>query len=150
MSGAVDVLVVEDNPADVELMHITLEELALPHRLQVVTDGESALTAVRRCTPRLLLLDLNMPRLGGLEVLAALRHERPGAPVVVVFSSSAAEQDQQAALALGAAAYVVKPASFAEFSHRFADVLRTYAPFPEGLREGVPSPEPGLAPDPRG
>ncbi|WP_240741062.1 response regulator [Deinococcus sp. Arct2-2] len=125
-----DVLVVEDNPADIELMRVTLEDLALPHHLDWVPDGEAALAYLRSFTPRLVLLDLNMPRLGGLEVLHAVRDERLGEFVVVVFSSSAAEQDRQAALALGAAAHVVKPASFDAFCEVFAEVLLTYAPLP--------------------
>ncbi|MFB9990522.1 response regulator [Deinococcus oregonensis] len=131
MNARADVLVVEDNPADVELMRVTLEDLALPHQLDWVPDGEAALAYLRQITPQLVLLDLNMPRLGGLEVLEALREERLDGAVVVVFSSSAAEQDRQAALALGAAAHIIKPVSFDAFSEVFAQVLRTYAPLPE-------------------
>ncbi|MDB5046122.1 MAG: response regulator receiver protein [Deinococcus sp.] len=137
MSLPPDVLVVEDNPADVELMLITLEEFALPHRLHFVPDGEAALTYLRGTLPRLLLLDLNLPRVSGLEVLEALRRE--GLPVpVVVFTSSAAQQDQQDALSRGAAAHVVKPMSFGAFSQMFADLLRTHAPMPRtGWQEGL-------------
>ncbi len=129
MSRWIDVLVVEDNDADVELMQVILEDEALPYRLHVAPDGEAALNFLRQGAPvpQLVILDFNMPRLSGLDVLRALREEGLHAPTVVMFTSSEAEQDRQGALDLGAAAYVVKPVSFDAFSQALMDILHRYA-----------------------
>lgn len=127
----VEVLLVEDNPADVELIHVAVSDAGLPHRLLVVPDGESALAYLRAAErpPQLLLLDINMPRLGGLGVLQALRDE--GRVIrAVTFSSSEAERDRLEALAWGAEAHVVKPVSFEAFTRVIVEVLREYAPLP--------------------
>lgn len=134
----VEVLLVEDNPADVELIRVAVSDAGLPHRLHVVPDGEAALAYLRAAErpPLLLLLDINMPRLGGLGVLQALRAE--GRVIrAVTFSSSDAEQDRLGALAWGAEAHVVKPVSFESFTRVIVEVLREYAPLPAaGERAG--------------
>lgn len=146
MSGVggapLDVLMVEDNPADVELVRAVVEDCGLTHRLHFVRDGEEALAFVRRQgqhgqapVPQLMVLDLNMPRVSGLEVLAALREEEGQVPAVV-FTSSGDEGDRQRALALGATAYLVKPLRFAEFCEAVTDLLSRYAVPPAGEGSG--------------
>lgn len=132
MTSHVDVLIVEDNEADVELMRVTIEDHALPYRLHVAQDGEEALAFLHggATVPQLVLLDFNMPRLGGLEVLQALHEAGPWPLAVVMFTSSEAEQDRQAALALGAAAYIVKPVLFEQYCQVVTNILHTYAPVP--------------------
>ncbi|ABF46389.1 response regulator [Deinococcus geothermalis] len=127
-----DILIIEDNSADVELVRVAVEECGLAHRLHFVRDGAEALLFLRRHgpyaaapAPRLMILDLNMPRLGGLEVLAALRGGGPNIPAVI-FTSSGDETDRQRALDLGAAAYLTKPMKFAEFCQTFTRLLEEH------------------------
>ena len=111
------VLLVEDNEADVRLTREALREPGPPVRLWSVADGEQALAFLRRQDgftdaqrPDLVLLDLNLPRKGGLEVLEELRADTELATVpVVVLSSSDAEHDVLSSYAHGARSYVVKP-----------------------------------------
>lgn len=112
-------LVVDDAPANIRLVQEALRECASTPalRLTVAHDGAEALAMLRRDgaqagTPRpdLVLLDLNMPRLSGLEVLAALKDDPTLRRIpVVVFSTSAAMEDVRAAYDRGANAYVTKP-----------------------------------------
>ena len=111
------VLVVEDNDADVRLTREALREAGENVRLSAVGDGEQALTYLRReegfgeaPRPDLVLLDLNLPRKSGLEVLDEMRaDERLASIPVIVLTSSAARQDVEACYARGANAFVVKP-----------------------------------------
>ncbi|MDE2489655.1 MAG: response regulator [Elusimicrobia bacterium] len=120
MSAAqpVEILLVEDSPDDAEL---TLRALRrrLANGVVHVRDGEEALSfllAEGHAPPRLILLDLKMPKLGGLEVLARLRAEpRTRTVPVVVLTSSKEEPDVAAAYALGANSYIVKPVGFENF-----------------------------------
>ena len=113
-----DILHVEDDPLTVELMRRALGRLPAPPRYEVVSDGEQALTRLgaRPHPPGLLLLDLQLPRLGGLPLLAALRRSPAtrGLPVVV-FTTSQEPQDVAQAYALGANSYVLKPLEYEEF-----------------------------------
>ena len=111
------VLLVEDNEADVRLTREALREAGEDVRLSTVADGEQALAFLRREAgfaeaprPDLVLLDLNLPRKNGLEVLAELRaDERLACIPVIVLTSSAAQHDIDACYARGANAFVVKP-----------------------------------------
>lgn len=122
---ACDVLIVEDDPADAELMVRALRRAGLANPLTVVEDGALAvdfllgtgkpLQATQR--PRVVLLDLKLPKLSGLEVLARLRADESTRllPVVVV-TSSHLDPDISAAYRLGANSYVVKPVEFEKFA----------------------------------
>ena len=111
------VLLVEDNEADVRLTREALREAGENVRLSAVVDGEQALAFLRRQDgfadaprPDLVLLDLNLPRKNGLEVLEELRADPSLAPIpVIMLTSSAAHSDVEAAYARGANAFVVKP-----------------------------------------
>jgi CheY-like chemotaxis protein len=130
--GWAEVLIAEDNLADVELMRVAVEDCGTSHPLRFVRDGEEALDVLRRGGPApcLVILDLNMPRLGGLEVLAALRAGGLQAPPVVIFTSSGDDGDRQRALDLGAAAYLVKPVQFSDFCEVITRLLRDHTPRP--------------------
>ncbi len=119
------ILLAEDNPMDVEL---TLEALAdhnLANSVVVVNDGVEALEFLRRegafadrapGNPAVLLLDLKMPRMDGLEVLREVRGDPDLKTLpVVVLTSSREESDLAAAYSLGVNAYVVKPVDFSDF-----------------------------------
>jgi two-component system, chemotaxis family, response regulator Rcp1 len=113
----VDILLVEDNPGDVRLMREALKEGYFVKRLTVARDGEQALAFLRRqepyadaVAPSLVLLDLNLPRKNGREVLAEIKSERSlrHIPVFVV-STSTREEDIAAAYDLHANCYIPKP-----------------------------------------
>lgn len=117
---AIDVLLVEDNEADAELTRIAIDRAAVAVNLVVVGNGREALEHVGREKPDMILLDLKMPVMGGLEALEHLRDALPITEVpVIVLTTSAREEDRERAHELGAWAYVVKEASF----DRFAEVL---------------------------
>jgi len=117
MQEAIRVLLVEDNPGDVELTRELLEATGLQVRLRVASDGQQALALLLRApapgaaaATDLVLLDLNLPRLSGRELLAEMRrHEALRALPVVVLTSSDAEQDLQAGQELGACRVMTKP-----------------------------------------
>lgn len=119
------ILLVEDDPKDVELTLTALEEYNLANEVVVVRDGEEALDylfgrgafAMRSAgNPAVLLLDLKLPKVDGLEVLNTIRSTE-GLKVipVVVLTSSREERDKVASYQLGVNAYVVKPVDFHEF-----------------------------------
>ena len=120
--GAVDVLLVEDDPGDV-LMTTEAFEHHLGLQLHVVSDGEEALRFLRRTgdfagAPRstLIVLDLNLPRRSGLEVLGEIKADpRLQTIPVVVLTTSQAEQDIVRSYQLHANAYVTKPVDFERF-----------------------------------
>jgi CheY-like chemotaxis protein len=125
---AVDVLLVEDDPGDVLMTREAFGHYKLRNVLHVVTDGEQALQFLRRTgdyadapRPGLILLDLNLPRRDGLEVLAELKAD-PELKVipVVILTTSQAHEDILRSYALHANAYVSKPVDF----ERFMDVIR--------------------------
>jgi CheY-like chemotaxis protein len=111
------VLLVEDNEADVRLTREALREAVDHVRLSAVGDGDKAIAFLRRDDgfadapqPDLVLLDVNLPRMSGLEVLDEMRADESLARIpVIMLTSSAAQSDVEAAYARGANAYVVKP-----------------------------------------
>jgi two-component system, chemotaxis family, response regulator Rcp1 len=114
--GAARVLQVEDNEADVRLTREALREAGEELRLSVVGDGEQALAYLRNepgfedvPRPHLVLLDLNLPRKDGVEVLQEMRSDPDLAPIpVIVLTSSSEARDIDACYAAGANAFVVK------------------------------------------
>ena len=110
--GYVDVLLVEDNKGAVLLVRAALEASHARVRLHVVSNGVAALDFVRRQNPRpqLLILDVNLPRKTGLEVLTELKSDPQFAGLpIVMFSSSAATQDVEMAYRAHACGYIQKP-----------------------------------------
>jgi CheY-like chemotaxis protein len=125
MSALGRILLVEDDPKDVELTITTLEEYNLANEVVVTRDGEEALDYLyRRGTfttrsngnPAVLLLDLKLPKVDGLEVLQQIKSDEKLRMIpVVVLTSSHEERDMVASYSLGVNAYVVKPVDFYEF-----------------------------------
>ncbi|HWV59004.1 MAG TPA: response regulator [Longimicrobiales bacterium] len=122
-TAAVEILLVEDNPGDVRLTREALREGKVRNNLNVVPDGEKALAYLRRegpyadaVRPDLILLDLNLPRMSGREVLEAIKAEpRFRSIPVVILTSSEAEQDIVRAYQLNANCYVTKPVDLDQF-----------------------------------
>jgi CheY-like chemotaxis protein len=124
----IDVLLIEDDPGDVLMTREAFEDNKLRNRLSVVSDGVSALQFLRKegehveaPTPDLILLDLNLPRMDGREVLQALKADDGLRSIpVVVLTTSEAEEDVVRSYSLHANAYVTKPVDF----DRFIEVVR--------------------------
>ena len=126
------ILLVEDNPADIKITQRALRESAVPVDLLVVRDGQEAVDYLLRQgehagadswrSPDLILLDLNLPRLTGREVLERIRATPALKAVpVVVLTTSRRQEDVQEMYVAGANTYIEKPQDF----NRFVEVLRT-------------------------
>ena len=124
----IEVLLVEDDPGDVLMTREALADHKVRNRLSVVSDGEEALAYLRRegqfadaVRPDLVLLDLNLPRRDGREVLAEIKSDQTLRQIpVVVLSTSQADEDILSSYSLHANAYVTKPVDF----ERFLSVVR--------------------------
>lgn len=129
----IEILLVEDNPADVDLTLEALEEAKVRNRVAVVEDGEAALRYLRRegeysdvQRPDLVLLDLNLPKMDGRQVLSEMKADRSLARIpVVVLTTSDAEKDVLDVYDRNASAYIVKPVNF----DQFAQVVRSIEGF---------------------
>jgi CheY-like chemotaxis protein len=124
----IEVLLVEDDPGDVLMTREAFEDNKVKNSLHVVTNGVDAMAFLRKegehaqaPTPDLVLLDLNLPRMDGREVLAAVKDDPELRRIpVVVLTTSEAEEDVLRSYSLHANAYVTKPVDF----ERFIDVVR--------------------------
>jgi CheY-like chemotaxis protein len=118
-------LLVEDDPNDVFMATLAFEAVGLDREVAVTSDGRDALDFLQRTGrhterpagfPQLILMDLNMPRMNGFELLSAVKHDASLAHItVVVFTTSGTQRDREACAALGAEDYLVKPHDFQEF-----------------------------------
>jgi hypothetical protein len=116
------ILLVDDNPMDVDLTLLAFQQRKLANPIEVARDGEEALAWIPRWEagepkPVVILLDINMPKIGGLEVLRQLKsHPRLRTIPVVMLTTSAVGADVDAAYAHGANSYIVKPVDFDKFT----------------------------------
>ena len=148
----VEILFVEDNPADVELTLRALKNAHIANRIQVVQDGEQALDFLFRrgdhegrrgdALPRLVLLDLKLPKVDGLEVLRQVREDpRTRTLPVVILTSSKEERDLVSGYELGANSYIQKPVDFTQFQETVQQlglywlVINEPPPVPVGVQE---------------
>lgn len=133
MGGPIEILMVEDNPGDVELAREALSECALRKNLTVAEDGEEGLSLLRRegryhhaARPDLIILDLNLPTIDGREVLAEIKSDPSLYRIpVVILTSSQDEKDIRQTYDLHANAYVVKPVDL----DKFMEVIRAVEVF---------------------
>lgn len=127
------ILMVEDDPLDVESVKRAFAVHKLRNPLRVVRDGEEALAYLRHegkfadaeahPRPSLILLDLNMPKMGGAEVLAAVKADPDLSAIpVVILTSSSQESDILSSYRGGAASYIVKPVTF----EKLVEAVRTF------------------------
>ena len=120
---AIEILLVEDNPGDVRLTMEGLAETKIRNNLHVVTDGVEALAFLRHAgayadavRPDLILLDLNLPRMDGREVLSTIKSDPKLMTIpVVVLTTSRAEQDVLRSYELQANCYITKPVDLGQF-----------------------------------
>lgn len=142
---AVDILLVEDNPGDVRLTREAFEQTALETDLHVVRDGEEALAFLQRRDgyddaprPRLVLLDLNLPKVDGLEVLRKLKEDPTLRRVpVVVLTGSEAREDIAESYDRYSNAYLTKPVDPSEF----VDLIEAIESFWLSAAKLPPTPE---------
>lgn len=138
----IDILLVEDNRDDEELTLLTLQENQIASRVEVVRDGAQALAYLfrtgiyadrdERRQPRLILLDLKLPKISGLQVLERVKSDaRLRMIPVVILTSSKQEPDIERCYALGANSYIVKPVDFKQFSY----VIRQVGIYWQALNE---------------
>ncbi len=127
----IEIVLIEDNPADVELTLNSLKKKNLANRVKVLTDGEEALDYLFNvCAPSgsegcplLILLDLKLPKVSGLEVLERIRsNERTKMIPVVVLTSSEEEKDRIKSYKLGVNSYIVKPVEFDSFAKVVSEI----------------------------
>lgn len=126
------VLLVDDDPDDVELTRLMLGQASLTLELSFANSALAALDRLRGgCGPDLILLDLNMPVMGGLELLRALKRDPELSCIpVVILSTSQDPEDQARSRALGAAGYLTKPmglSGFPDTARAVEDFLRSSA-----------------------
>jgi len=120
----IDILLVEDDPGDVELTKEGLQDAKMLVNLHVVEDGEKAMRFLRKeapyteaVRPDIILLDLNMPRKDGKETLAEIKADQSLRSIpVVILTTSEAESDIVKCYELGANCYIAKPISFEAFT----------------------------------
>jgi two-component system response regulator len=128
-----DILLVEDNPDDIELTLHAFKTANLANPVHVARDGVEALDFIFctgphadrniQDTPKLILLDLKLPRLDGHEVLKRIKGDpRTSAIPVVVLTSSAEERDVMSTYQTGANSYIVKPVDFEQFTESVRDI----------------------------
>jgi CheY-like chemotaxis protein len=136
MDKAKRILIAEDEKADVMLMRIALKEFGLDGECAVVHDGQQALDYLR-CrgayadrppgNPELMLLDMKLPKVSGLEVLREMKKEEQLSKIaVVVFSSSLDEKDQAEVLSSGADDFMSKPMNFDDFRIAIKKAISSY------------------------
>ena len=132
-SHEVELLLVEDDPNDVELTLIALRKHKLANKIHVVRDGEETLdflfcrghysARTRNGPPKVILLDLKLPKVSGLEVLKAVKDDpRTRAVPVVVMTSSREQRDMVEGYRLGVNSYIQKPIDFEQFQNTIRDL----------------------------
>jgi CheY-like chemotaxis protein len=122
-----DVLLVEDDEVDVMNVQRSFRKNKVPHRLQIANDGLQALEMLRNnvtAIPQVILLDINMPRMGGLEFLRELRSDpRLHSIAVFIMSTSDNPIDKETAYQYNVAGYIVKPLSAEKFNQAISKLV---------------------------
>ncbi|HET8712056.1 MAG TPA: response regulator [Gemmatimonadales bacterium] len=125
-ASSVEILLVEDNANDAELTLRALKQRNLANQVHVCRDGAEAIEFFadgNGAVPKVVLLDLKLPKVDGLEVLRRLKgNERTRSIPIVVLTSSREEPDIEKAYELGANSYIVKPVDFEAFARAVSDV----------------------------
>ncbi len=130
-NNEIDILLVEDNPNDVKLTLRALRKQNLANNIQVAKDGEEALEIISSAdfyckqanTPKLILLDLKLPKINGLEVLEQIKSNTNTKCIpVVILTSSREDTDLERCYELGANSYIVKPVEFDKFIKAVIDI----------------------------
>ena len=119
------ILLVEDDQVDVMTVKRALKEIRVINRLDIVNDGEEALTFLKNTEnekPGIILLDLNMPKMNGIEFLKIAKKDKGLKKIpVVVLTTSKGDQDKVDSFNLGVAGYMIKPVDY----RKFVEVVKT-------------------------
>jgi CheY-like chemotaxis protein len=153
-AGRQRILLVEDNPADADLTQVAFEAVGTPAYIEVVPNGEEAINYLARhgiyhdaLVPQLVLLDLNLPRVGGFEVLASIKSLEATRHIpVVVLTSSESSDDIIRSYQLGANCYLTKPFSvgaYREMAKRLYEFWLELAKLPPS-GDGPPTAGPSI------
>ena len=132
------ILLVEDDTVDILTIKRSLQEIHVTNRIDVAENGEEALKILREYTyecPCLILLDLNMPRMGGIEFLQIIKCDELFKRIpVVVLTTSSDEQDKIESFKLGVAGYMIKPVDYQQFVEvvKTIDLYWTLSEIPNG------------------
>jgi CheY-like chemotaxis protein len=134
----IDILLVEDDEVDIMNVQRTFKKHNVKHRLEVARDGREGLAHLRSnaSNPHVIILDINMPRMNGLEFLKELRSDSALASIpVFIMSTSSNPNDKSIAFQFNVAGYIVKPLSSEDFTNSLACLLRFWeiCEFPEHL-----------------
>ncbi|MFQ5572018.1 MAG: response regulator [Rhodothermales bacterium] len=138
MKSARSILLVEDDRVDAMIVQRALKDIKVTNRLDIASDGEKALAFLRNPEqerPCLILLDLNLPRMNGIEFLGVIKHDAQLKSIpVVVLTSSDAEQDKVDSFHLSVAGYMLKPVDYRQFVEviRVIDLYWTLSELPAG------------------
>ena len=124
MKGKKPILLVEDDEVDAMTVRRALRDIHVTNRLDIVTDAEKALTFLRNSkkeNPGIIILDLNMPKMNGIEFLKIIKKEKVLKRIpVIILTTSKEEQDKLDSYNLGAAGYMNKPVDY----NRFIEVIQ--------------------------
>ena len=125
MRSSKPILLIEDDQADAMTVKRALKEIKVTNRLDIANDGEEALTFLKNPEnekPGIILLDLNMPRMNGIEFLKIAKKDEGLKKIpVVVLTTSKEDQDKIDSFNLGVAGYMIKPVDY----HKFVEVVKT-------------------------
>jgi CheY-like chemotaxis protein len=147
-SSGIHVLMVDDNDDDVLMIREAMEEAKVIHLVQTVSDGEQALGYLRRLgpfqnaiRPDLILLDINMPKKSGFEVLQEMKTDRELCIIpVVMLTTSLRDEDIARSYAKGASSYLAKPTSFQDLQqlvNQFASYWTSVSRLPTAVARGT-------------
>ena len=124
MKNSKSILLIEDDHVDAMTVQRALKEIKVTNRLDIVHDGEEALNLLRKSKngkPGIILLDLNMPRMNGIEFLQIAKKDESLKKIpVVVLTTSQEDQDKIDTFNLGVAGYMIKPVDY----HKFVEVIK--------------------------
>jgi len=137
MSRPLEILIVEDNPADALLVSELLQEVGVPMNISIAEDGQKALDILdglnghpKRLPPDLIVLDLNLPKVHGFDVLMHVRAMPSHGPIpVLVMTGSLNPEDETRARSMGATDYCIKPVCSEDFRSLIDLFRRSLAPF---------------------
>ena len=130
---SINILVIDDNYADVEIVMRALQRSKVVHQLKVINDGEEALSFFKNMDtpslaqgifqPQLIILDLNLPKFSGFDILKAVRfNKRLESVPVIMLTTSDEDEDIIKSYKLGASSFVTKPTNPKEFSHLVQEI----------------------------
>ena len=124
----IEILLIEDNPGDIELTRVGFDEARIANNLSVISDGQEAMEFFERgeSLPDIILLDINLPKADGLEILELIRQKENSKNIpVIMLTSSESDTDIKRSYAKKANSFITKPVDFEKF-HQVIKSLKTF------------------------